>query len=462
MRTLLEHARFFGILNIGSDGRRRMRTWIKIVLLSAVVVAVFLVAVGLWSVHHVDRYLPQMIAYIQKKTGKQIEIRHASVSLLPLTVRLYDVGIRNPKPFPTGYFLKVPMMTAAVEVVPLIHGIIAIQSLVLDQPVIDFVSDPDGLWNFQNPGTPANSTTKMRFSMGPIAKVAIHKGKLLGSSLIDPADTFGPVVLEIDNFSATVKQFDFNAFKADPNAKAAGHLDADVAGFGDIHVKNLHSGILVSPVELMFKNFQAKTYRGRMTGNFTLNLAGKNPSFHSDLNVSGIGVPYLLGEFQKGPPAMTGMMQAKLTVGGEIVHTAHPLAGISGAGQFIVRNGEFPSLTHNKSMAEMKRFRNPSAAAKPISAFSQFAGDVELKNHRFTNRKIGFDFYGIDIAGGGTLNEANGGLNYTGAATIEKKQGFFTNVFARMFKEAKEKQGRLTFPIRLVGTLSNPKFSVTE
>ena len=438
-----------------------MKSRIRIVLFSAAGAVVVLIAAGVWAAHHVDRYLPDLTRYLQKKTGKQVEIAHATVTLFPLGVRLEGVGIRNPKPFPAGYFLKVPVMTAAVEVVPLIHGTIAVESLVLKQPVIDFISDPDGLWNFQTPGA-ATQAQKMRFVLGPIAKVEIDQGKLLGSALIDLSDMPGPVVLEIDNFSAGVKQFDFNAFKTDPNTRAAGHLDADAARFGDIHVTNLHSGLLVAPEELTFHQFRAKTYRGQASGDFTLKLAGKNPSFNADLSVSGIGVPYLLGEFEKGPAAMTGMMQAKLTVWGEIAHTATPLAGISGAGQFIVHNGEIPSINRDKSMVEMKRFRNASAAKKPVSAFSQFSGDVELKNRRFYNRKIGFDFYGIDVGGGGSVDEANEGLNYRGTATILKQPGFFVSSYVRMFKGAKEKNGKLTFPIVLTGTLSDPQFAIAK
>lgn len=440
-----------------------MGTRIKIVAVAILIVVIFIIGVGAWATHYPDRYLPRTIAYLQKKTGKQIEIRHASVSLLPLTVRLYDVGIRNPKPFPGGYFFQVPTVEAGVKFWPLLlHRTIAIRSLVLDNPVIDFISDPDGLWNFQNPGTPKQAALKMRFTLGSIATLEIKHGKLLGSALIDPADTPGPVVLEIDNFSAKVRQIDLGAARDPADTKVRGQLNADTARFGDIHVKNLHSALLIEPQKLTFKNFQAKTYRGKASGDLMLNFAGKNPSFSSDLDVSGIGVPYLLREFENTPPKITGMMQAKLTLQGVIAHTANPLADISGAGHFVVRNGELPSLNQNKSMAEMKRFRYPSAAAKPLSAFSRFGGDMELNNHHITNRKIGLDFYGIDVEGGGTLDEINGGLNYRGAATIEKKQGFFTNIFARMFKEAHEKQGKLTFPIQLTGTLSNPKFSVTE
>lgn len=439
-----------------------MKTWVKSVLAAIIIVLLFAAAAGEWALHHVDRYLPEAIAYIQSKTGKQVEIRHAAVSLFPLGVRLYGLGIPNPAPFPKGYFLQVPMAEAGIKLWPLLHGTVAIRKLTLKQPVIDFISDPDGLWNFQNPGTQRKNAEKTRFTLGSIAVLQIDGGKLLGSALIDPSDRPGPVVLEIDNFSARLRQVNLKKLKTAPDTTIAGHGYADAARFGDIRVKSLHTALLVAPYRLMFQKFQAKTYRGKASGDFTLDMAGKNPSFHTNLSVSGIGMPYLLREFSSGPAKMTGMMQAKLTLEGEIVHTANPLAGLSGGGTFAVRDGEFPNLNNNKSMAAMKRFRVADAAGKPVSAFSLFSGDIEIGDRRIHNRKVGLDFYGIDVEGGGSLDLANNGLNYTGAATIEKKQGFFTNIFARVFKDAEEKNGRLRFPIRLTGTLGVPEFSVTD
>ncbi|MEO6828846.1 MAG: AsmA family protein, partial [Acidobacteriaceae bacterium] len=114
-----------------------MRNFAKALLLVIGIVVVFLIAASAWATHHVDHYLPQLTAYIQNKTGKQVEIRHATVSLLPLSVELFDVGIRNPKPFPSGYFLKVPRIHATVAFWPLLHRTVLIRSLVLRQPVID-------------------------------------------------------------------------------------------------------------------------------------------------------------------------------------------------------------------------------------------------------------------------------------------------------------------------------------
>ena len=417
-----------------------------------------------YFIHNPDRYLPRVVSYAQQKTGLQIDIRHATVRLFPLTVRLYDVDVKNPKPFPEGDFLKAPTVEAVVEVGPLLHRKVAFRSIVLNKPVIDFISDPDGLWNFQNPAflkQPAGKSPRM--SMGTISRLQIKNGTLLGSALIDPTDKPGPVVLEVQNFSAVLQQVHFNAFKQ-PGASAviAGKLQADTARFGDVHLKTLSSGLRILPRQLTFQGFRAKTYRGKASGDFTFNFAGKETKFDTDLKVSGVGVGYLLAEFEKGAPKMTGMMEAELKLAGEVEHTANPFAGISGGGKFTIGKGELPSLNGNKSMAQMKRFRTPAAAALPPSAFSRFAGDMELRNHHIYSRQIGVDFYGIDVNGSGDVDETNGGLDYTGTAIILKKQGFFTNVFARLFKEAQEKKGRLTFPLRLTGTLKNPVFAVVE
>ncbi len=442
----------------------RMSTYLKIVLGVVVSAIVVLAAAAAYMVHRADLYLPEMIAYVQKKTGKQIEIRHVTVELFPLAVRLYDVGIKNPKPFPPGYFLKAPTIDATIYLGPLLHRKISIKSLVLDKPVIDFISDPDGLWNFQNPVASNKPVQKSpRLSMGPISRLQINGGVLLGSALIDPSDRPGPVILEVRNFRAQVQQINFDAFK-DPDASAtvAGSLQADTARFGDVNLKNLRSQLQVEPLRLTFKGFRAKTYRGQASGDFTFNFAGSKTKFNTDLQVSGVGVAYLLKEFQNGPPKMTGMMQADLKLAGEVEHTSNPLAGVNGGGRFTIRDGRLPSLDQSKNMKEMKRFRSPEAAGRPVSAFSSFAGDMELRNHRIYNKQVGIDFYGIDVDGSGNLNEVNGGMDYRGVATILKKQGFFTNVAARMFKGADEKQGRLSFPIRVSGTLQNPQLSVVR
>jgi AsmA family/AsmA-like C-terminal region len=438
-----------------------MAKGLKIGLAAAVCVLVAVAAVAFYFLHNPDRYLPRAIAYAQKRTGLQIEARHIAIRWLPLSVRIYDLDVKNPKPFPPGYFLKAPVLDAAVAWWPLLHGQVAIRSLVVDHPSMNFISDPDGLWNFQNPSAKRNQPTRLSLEM--ISDVQINDGVLLGSNLIDPSDAQGPIVLEVRNFSAQLDQIELHKHHHQGTFEAIqGTLRASNAAFGAIHTTDLRSRLVVSPKKFTFQNFRTKTYRGEAKGDFSFNFGGKYTTFDSVVSVSGIGVPYLLAEFQtastKTPPKLTGMMQANLKLGGTILYTANPLADIDGAGDVTIRKGEFPGLNDNKTMMQMKRLRDHGTDKLPVSAFSSFTGDVDLHNRRVYSKKININFYGIVVDGSGNTSVVGSGtMNYRGVVTVMTKQGFFIKMYAKLFKGAKEKNGKLKFPIRITGTLDHPQ-----
>lgn len=435
---------------------------LKIFLMFLVGVVILAIGAGWFVVHDPDRYIPRITTYVQKDTGLQVRIRHIQIQLFPaLLLQVYGLEIKNPKPFPSGDFLSVPRLDATIEKLALLHGQIAIHSLVLHKPTIDFISDPDGLWNFQNP----SGTKKVsgHFSTTLIPSLQIENGVLRGSNLIDPTDKPGPVVLDIGNFSVQLKQS--MAKTSDGSGKSAGlagHFAADTARFGSFHTKNFQSQLRITSRQLVFSDLETKTYGGQASGDFSLSVGGKNTMFKTDLQVDGISMAHVLADFQKGPPAITGAMQAKLSLAGKITHASSPLAGIHGTAQVTIRKGELPKLDQNQSMIALERFRPAGTGALPASAFTTFTADMELRNEHIHSKRIDVNFHGTDVVGSGNTSVLDGGLDYRGAATVLKKQGLITNLFARMFKEAQQKNGRLMFPLRLTGTLAQPSLSVTE
>ena len=419
-------------------------------------------AAGWYLVHNPDRLIPNFSSYLQKDTGLQVQIQHIEVQVFPaLMVRFYGLKIKNPKPFPSGDFLSVPRLDATIEVLPLLHGQIAIRSLFLHKPTIDFISDPDGLWNFQNPSGTAK--TPAHFSIATIPSLQIENGVLRGSNLVDPADKPGPVVLEMGDLSAQLGETLYKPSDShDQSTGLAGHLAAATVRFGSIRTKNLQSQLRFTSKQLVFSDFETKTYRGQASGNFSFNFDGKKTTFKTDLKVTGIGMPYVLSEFQNGPPTMTGAMQGQLNLEGEIAHTSSPLTSVHGVAQLSIQNGELPKLDRNQSMLAVERFRPPGTGALPASAFSIFTADMELQNNHVYSKRIAVDFYGTEVVGSGSTSLLAGTLEYKGAATVLGKQSLITNLFARMFKEAKEENGRLTFPLKLTGTLTKPKLYVVE
>src|SRR6266571_416389 len=128
-----------------------------------------------------DRYRPEVISYLEAKTGKQVELGHVGVIWFPLSVRLDDFGTRNPKPFPPGYFLKAKRIDASIEATALLYRQIVIKSLVLYDPIVNVVSDPDGLWNFENRLSKNSLKGAPIFALGVIPQVQIAGGEVLGS-----------------------------------------------------------------------------------------------------------------------------------------------------------------------------------------------------------------------------------------------------------------------------------------
>lgn len=440
--------------------KSRVKSRLKIAFAIFAGVVIVAIAAAWYWLHNPDRYLPMVIANAEKRTGLQITARHLEVRYFPLWVRVYGLQIKNPKPFPAGDFLKVPMLEASVEWTPLLYQRkVVIRSLVLHQPAVDFISDPDGLWNFQNPAGPKDQPT--RFSTGSISNLEVRNGVLLGSNLIDPSDKPGPVILDLRNVNGDLKQIQFHPHGQGKPLKAIqGRLTASNASFGAIHTRDLRSDVHIQPLQLDFDNFETTTYRGKATGDFSFNFQGKKTTFHAKMHVTGVGMPYLLAEFDDGPPKMTGMLEAKLDVGGEIAHSSSPLDDLYGRGSLTVHQGQLPGLNQNPSMKQVEQLRTKDAAGKPPAAFSTFGADMELKNQRMYSKRVAVDFYGVDVDVTGSMSLTGGPVNYRGTATIEKKQGFFTTMFARWFKGAKEKDERLEFPIKLTGTLAHPQFTV--
>jgi uncharacterized protein involved in outer membrane biogenesis len=135
-----------------------------------------------------DRYRPQVISYLQEKTGKQVEVGRLALTLSPVSIHVDEFGIRNPPPFPPGYVVKVARVDAQLDARALLHRQLVIKSLVLDNPVLNLTSDPDGPWNFANPHAKASDKA---LPLGVIGKVEIKRGQLVASNLL-PSDAQGP------------------------------------------------------------------------------------------------------------------------------------------------------------------------------------------------------------------------------------------------------------------------------
>ena len=434
----------------------RSRTRFLPIAIAAILTAGFVLAIR--ALVNFDRYRPQVISYLQEKLGKQVEIGRLTLKLFPLSIRVEDFGVKNPPIFPAGYITKIARVDAELDLRALLHRQVIIKSLVLDHPLIHLISDPDGPWNFGHPNARASQHT---LPLGVIYKLQIKRAELMASNLL-PSDAPGPVFFEAHDISADLEDVNLIGIISLASSSASdgqGMVRAGRLRFGTLDARNFSSKFELAPRKVFFNDIKALVYGGGVGGALSFDLSGRNPTFAANVRFSGINVAHLLSAFEHGRGKMNGKMEGELVLAGEIEHTPRPLTGIRGKGHITVRDGEVPTLQLNANLMKLVRFNNLGPAKEKPSSFNLISTDLELANLRILCKAIDIDGYGVDIDGFGSVKvDGSDELDYEGVAQITTKQGFFTNTFAR-FAGATLKDGKLSFPFRVGGTVGAPVFS---
>src|SRR3984893_1617327 len=428
-------------------------------ILSAIAGALLVVCVFVVpALLNTDRYRLKAISYLEESTGKKVEIGRLAVTFFPrVTIHVGDFGVKSPPLFPPSYILKVARIDVEIDPRPLLQGQIVIRSLVLEQPVINLVSDPDGPWNFENPKAKARPHPVL---IGVISAVKIKRGHVLVSNLL-PSDAPGPVFFEAHEVSSELENVNADAITnpVSTTLDGQGTLKASLLRFGSIEAKNLSSSIRLQARQVLFTDVEAETYGGDTRGEFSIKLSGKNASFKTAATMKRIDVARLLSAFQNARGKMTGRMDGELKIAGEIEHSNHPLEGLHGSGHLTVRDGKVPSLRLNANLMKLAHYNDLGPAKDDPSSFNLVSTDLELDHERISSKVIDIDGYGVDVDGSGSVSlSGSDELNYQGVAEIVSKQGFVTNLFARL-AGGTLKDGKLSFPFHVGGTIDNPVFA---
>jgi uncharacterized protein involved in outer membrane biogenesis len=434
--------------------RRRIALTLIVIAVCILVALVLLAPVFL----NLDRYRPQIISYFEATTGKKVEIERLSLTVFPqTTIHIEGFGVKSPPLFPPNYIVKVPRADAVVDSWALLHRRVVIRSLVLEEPEINLVSDPDGPWNFENP---ESSNAKNLFPLGIIDKVVISRGTLIASNLL-PSDAPGPVFLEAHDITSELDAVDLAAIvnPSSPSLNGQGNWKAARLRFGAVETTNVNAKFRLQSREVFFTNLKADVYNGKATGDFSVSLAKNPATFKADARMNGINMSRLLAAFHEVRGRLTGNLEGDLKLAGQIEHTTSPLARMHGLGHLKLTNGQVPTLMLNANLMKLAHFNDLGPAKENPASFSSISTDLQLENLRITSKRIDIDGYGVDVDGSGSVSvSGSDDLNYQGVATITTKQDFWTNTFAR-FAGAKLIDGKLTFPFHIDGTVENPKFS---
>ena len=464
-------------------------------LLILVVVIVAGLAIIIPLLLDVDRYRPEVTAHIQQETGKPTQIGHLALTILPqVAIRVDDFALGNPPGFPSGDFVKARRISAVVDVLALLHHQVVVNSLKLDDPVLNLLSDVHGKWNFENAAAKNQASaepsgnSKASFTLGVISKLSIEGAQLVAANLL-ASGAPGPAFMEVHGASIDLRQVDLNAFTtaslarpaSPPGALAAlagglhavayaaapqaplvaqGTLKADSLQFGALGVTKLKSKVRLYPKQVFFDNLDMDCYGGKATGDLSLNFAGENLRYSTNARLKGVNVAQFLNAFPEARGQMTGTAEGTAKLNGEVTHSPDPLAGIRGAGEMSVRNGELPSLQLNRNLRLLARLANLGPANGDPSSFSSISTDFTIAERRLSTSKITVVGNGINVDGSGSMTMGGeGSLDYQGVAKIDAGANPLTNVLAGA-SGSTITEGKLTFPFTVGGTFAKPKFSV--
>jgi uncharacterized protein involved in outer membrane biogenesis len=458
----------------------------------AIIAVALVLAVVVPRLVDVDRYRPQVIAHIQEETGKPAAVGHLTLRVFPsLSIRVDGFALGNPPGFPQGKFVEVRRIYAVVDASALWNRQVIITSLEFDEPSINLLSDSHGHWNFENPPkrSAARATDSKPFvTLGVISKVRLAGGRLTVAGPVSPGAAGSPYI-EARGVSSQLQQVDLNAFSASaalerppaawgsanpsslgasllyaatPQAQPAAHgtLNADWVRFQQLQATSVKSQLRLFPKQVYVDDLRFDICSGRATGDLSFNFAGPNLRYSGRARLAGLDVAKLLAAFPGLQGKMTGSMDGNAEVGGELLHTSEPLAGVRGTGQATIRNGQMPSLQLNKNLMLLARLSDLGPASGDPSSFSSLAADFNIADQKIASRKVTLVGNGVNVESSGTLGVAGAGsLEYEGVASLAAGRNPMTDILAGL-SGARLEGGRLTFPFAVAGTLASPHFAL--
>jgi len=478
----------------------------KLAIAALVLVALIVAAVAIIvpQLVNLDRYRPEVIANIERGTGRSVEIGRLRLSVLPvIAVRADHIAVGNPPGFPAGHLLEIKRAEAELDVRALLDRRIVVRSVDFDDPEVNLVSTSDGHWNSEAPARPvvrpAEWTPEATAASQRIVRVRFEHGHVTVANAL-PSGTVQPpafeaaeVTVELDDvnpealglnlmpaslgwrsptsplpriarFRRALLQTDNRAtLTVPPGAIAAqGTFSARSAHFGGAAAANLQSQIELRSGGVMLRRFSMDLAGGQVTGEFAWSSAAEPASYGVQTMLANVDLARLLAGFPGASDKITGTLDGQLDLMGVNLPSADPLANKEGQGRITVRNGTLPTLQLNRNLMElMKSVLRVRTESGDASAFQSISADLEIGDGEIHSRQITIVGNGMDIDASGALALAGEGrLDYQGVSKMNARRNGFEGIVAGLLGSKVSADGRIDVPFTITGTLDRPRFAL--
>jgi uncharacterized protein involved in outer membrane biogenesis len=237
-----------------------MPRWAKITL---IVLGVFVV-IGLLVpfVVDVDRYRPQIVAEVQAKTGRKIEIEKIRARIIPTAgFSIENVTLGPPAGFANVNLLTAQSIQGSVSLLALLHGAVEVSSVEIVKPQVALATDEHGHTNYD-------------FSPPGAAKAPPSA----------PSSGSSPVALDsVSIKDAELSLVDVRGGRPQPSSVKISGVNMDLSGLADLTSKGMSqwegriplSGVKIAAAgapPVTFRSGELKIEKGGASGNYEIDL----------------------------------------------------------------------------------------------------------------------------------------------------------------------------------------------
>jgi AsmA protein len=186
-----------------------MKRGIKI--LGILVALLLAVVIALPFVLDANQFRPLLQSKLSDALGREVTLGALQLSIFSGSVTASDLSIADDPAFSKSPFVRASSLQAGVELQPLIFSRkLNVTRIVVDQPQIDLVQNPAGVWNFSSIGaksaaapTPAAPATSESASSLSVADIKISNGRVTLAKTV----ARGAQPLILDKLNIEVKDF---------------------------------------------------------------------------------------------------------------------------------------------------------------------------------------------------------------------------------------------------------------
>jgi uncharacterized protein involved in outer membrane biogenesis len=127
----------------------------KIAIIATVTVVTVVVAIlALFHLVDINKYHGQILAQLQQRLNRPVQLGAMSLAVFPLRVEVKDVTIEDDPSFGSKLpFAQVGELDVSIALLPLMSKTIEVDNLELKQAKIEIIRNAQGVWNFSTTGS---------------------------------------------------------------------------------------------------------------------------------------------------------------------------------------------------------------------------------------------------------------------------------------------------------------------